>query len=610
MPIAQGYIGRSPGDSSVVIARQTFSPTGIQTDFTFASGYEVGYLDLYLNGARLIEGQDFTATDGSVVGLTSYAQSGDVLELVAYKAFNAGNVTNALGNFSVAGTLTVGGKVKVDNDFEVTGVSTFTGPSLISVNSSSNALRITQTGSGNVFLAEDQTNPDGSPFVITGIGSVGIGVTNPGRLMSIMDSDGPVLELGTNASGENPSIFLHEGTTGSTVNGGGLVYDAVVNRLNIVCGDAIKTTRMTINRSDGNIGIGSTSPGRLLDIYSPATATGGVRIRNGGGAPDLELVGNQGNVYARFSEEGGTDPGRLELFNSGESLIRLATNATTYFTGGDVGIGTNDPTARLHIDHAGTNTPTTAITVESRVLTTGGGSGIFLKSSSNTTVNRYGTRIHTIRESSDNGASTLVILNEDSTASGLKEALRITSNGLIGIGTDSPIDLLHITASSGDARIVIQGQSGSDAEVKFYEGGTNPYTIGHDAASDEFRIGSTNVDTSVKFRINAAGDATFTGVATAIQWDATSDITLKENIEIINEPITKLSQLKGVTFDWKFGGHSVGVIAQDVEKVLPTAVGGSKDQKTVNYNAIIGLLVESVKDQQKQIEELKSLLDK
>jgi hypothetical protein len=48
-----GYIGRAPGDSSVVVARQTFSPTGIQTDFTFASGYVVGYLDLYLTGARI-----------------------------------------------------------------------------------------------------------------------------------------------------------------------------------------------------------------------------------------------------------------------------------------------------------------------------------------------------------------------------------------------------------------------------------------------------------------------------------------------------------------------------------------------------------------------------
>ena len=83
-----GYIGRAPGDSSVVVARQVFSPSGVQTDFTFASGYTVGYLDAYLNGVRLIEGQDYSATDTSTVGLTSFAQSGDVLELVAYKAFN------------------------------------------------------------------------------------------------------------------------------------------------------------------------------------------------------------------------------------------------------------------------------------------------------------------------------------------------------------------------------------------------------------------------------------------------------------------------------------------------------------------------------------------
>ena len=42
-----GYIGRAPSDSSVVVARQTFSPTGITTTFTFASGYVVGYLDVF-----------------------------------------------------------------------------------------------------------------------------------------------------------------------------------------------------------------------------------------------------------------------------------------------------------------------------------------------------------------------------------------------------------------------------------------------------------------------------------------------------------------------------------------------------------------------------------
>ena len=86
-----GYIGRAPGDSAVTVARQTFSPTGVTTDFTFASGYTVGYLDLFLNGTKLIEGVDYNATDASTISLVSAAINGDVLEGVAYKAFNLGD---------------------------------------------------------------------------------------------------------------------------------------------------------------------------------------------------------------------------------------------------------------------------------------------------------------------------------------------------------------------------------------------------------------------------------------------------------------------------------------------------------------------------------------
>ena len=83
-----GYIGRAPGDSSVIVSRQIFNTTGVQTNFTFSSGYTVGYLDLYLNGSRLIEGPDYAASDGSTISLISPAQDGDVIEGVAYKAFN------------------------------------------------------------------------------------------------------------------------------------------------------------------------------------------------------------------------------------------------------------------------------------------------------------------------------------------------------------------------------------------------------------------------------------------------------------------------------------------------------------------------------------------
>ena len=147
-----GYIGRSPGDSTVIIARQEYTASGVTTDFTFTSGYTVGYVDVYLNGARLIEATDYTATDGSIVSLTAAAQDQDVLELVAYKAFNVGNVTNATGNFTVGGNLTVDGTMSGDGS-TLTGISTG-----VSINAAGGALQRVMLGNVTSGVANTMAN--------------------------------------------------------------------------------------------------------------------------------------------------------------------------------------------------------------------------------------------------------------------------------------------------------------------------------------------------------------------------------------------------------------------------------------------------------------------
>ena len=120
-----GYIGRNPSDSSVVIARQTFEPSTSTSDFTFTAGYTPGYLDLYINGARQIEGRDYNANDGSTVSLVSAATSGDVLEIIAYKAFNVGDAaSSSTGNFAVGNDLSVNNNAAISNDLNVTGITT------------------------------------------------------------------------------------------------------------------------------------------------------------------------------------------------------------------------------------------------------------------------------------------------------------------------------------------------------------------------------------------------------------------------------------------------------------------------------------------------------
>jgi len=173
-----GYIGRAPSDSSVTIARQNYTPTGIQTDFTFNSGYTVGLIDAYLNGVKLIEANDYTASDGSTVGLTTAAISGDTLELVAYKAFNLGFVNSSVADFNVGANLTVAGNATFNGT--VTGATVGVSSAGTSIG---NAKTLNFIGLGNTFAVEGDT----VNISIAGGGGGGLGTalsevkTDPGN---------------------------------------------------------------------------------------------------------------------------------------------------------------------------------------------------------------------------------------------------------------------------------------------------------------------------------------------------------------------------------------------------------------------------------------------
>jgi hypothetical protein len=104
-----------------------------------------------------------------------------------------------------------------------------------------------------------------------------------------------------------------------------------------------------------------------------------------------------------------------------------------------------------------------------------------------------------------------------------------------------------------------------------------------------------------------------------------SDRRLKENIKLIENPITIIDQIRGVTFDWtdehmaRRGGedgyfvrkHDIGVIAQEVQAVLPELVGTREDgYLAVKYEKMVPLLIEAIKEQQKSIDMLKFELEK
>nr|MDD3435292.1 tail fiber domain-containing protein [Patescibacteria group bacterium] len=101
-------------------------------------------------------------------------------------------------------------------------------------------------------------------------------------------------------------------------------------------------------------------------------------------------------------------------------------------------------------------------------------------------------------------------------------------------------------------------------------------------------------------------DPTFNSV-TAGSYYYSSDAKLKMNIKTISDPLEKITSLRGVTFNWKDSKEpSVGLIAQEVEKVFPELVGGNGNYKAVEYGNLVAPLIEAIKAQQQQIEQLEA----
>ena len=294
MPVAQGYIGRSPGDAQVTIARQTYTPGGIQTDFTFDSGYTVGYLDAYINGVRQIEGTDYTAGDGSNVGFTSYLISGDTLEVIAYKAFNVNDVNSTAGNFTVGNDLTVDGALIVSGMATLGGGSSvswattafnLSGTPDVTVN---NITGVAATFSGNVTIGgsliyEDVTNVDsyGIGTFRTGINvgpPTGVGATiDPGGtaqfagIVSAASFSGNVTGNATGLSGQ-PSIdvqaiVVNSGIVTVTTFDGNLSGDVDAPAFDTNVAGVIVTGVCTATSFSGN-GAGLSGVGGDTDITS------------------------------------------------------------------------------------------------------------------------------------------------------------------------------------------------------------------------------------------------------------------------------------------------------------------------------------------------------
>lgn len=180
------------------------------------------------------------------------------------------------------------------------------------------------------------------------------------------------------------------------------------------------------------------------------------------------------------------------------------------------------------------------------------------------------------------------------------------SNGQIPIGNGSVYVSAAITGTAN--RVTVTNGSGTITL-------SGPQDL---ATSSSVQFGSFGVGTAAS---GTTGEIRATNDITGFY---SSDKRLKENIKNIENPLQKLSAINGVTFDWteefinSKGGedgffvrkNDIGVIAQEIEQVLPQVVAERPDGvKAVNYEKLVALLIEGVKELQKEVDLLKKKLE-
>lgn len=159
-------------------------------------------------------------------------------------------------------------------------------------------------------------------------------------------------------------------------------------------------------------------------------------------------------------------------------------------------------------------------------------------------------------------------------------------------------------AFNGSADITITASTTNTLTFGSYLTGTSF----NGSAAATIAVDATSANTASKVVARDASGNFAANVVSVVDLNSTSDKNLKDNIEPISEAIGTINKLNGVSFNWKEdGSKSFGFIAQEIEQILPELVHeNSEGIKSVSYIPVIAFLVEAIKEQQRQIEELKS----
>jgi len=435
--------------------------------------------------------------------------------------------------------------------------------------------------------------------------------SNGNVLMGTTGATNTRLKVVQSAASEWACQITHTGTSAY-----GLAVDTSANTGVFSLGVYTNTGTGMFVRNEGKVGIGTVSPTSKLDISDPVD-----RVMNASGEGQFEITGNG---YTFGIAMGDTTTALYH--NSGSRSLTLGTDETPRLTilgGGNVGIGTTGPAARLNVVGVGqANNPVLAIDVTN---SDSFNHGLEIFDGNLTTGETVLTAI------GHSGTTKLAAIfgfvrNENSLDQnlatigfwGANNLVTVSPAGNVGIGTGT-------TPASTRLQVVGTGTqasfetTASYSDILFKNSATSNFLNFSGATFIVYQGGGSG--SNVTFAVDSGGTAIFK--ADVVAYGSPSDKRLKENIKPIDSALEKVMKLKGVTFDWKDKEdildkegkpikikkwkHDVGFIAQDVQKVIPELVRENDNgMLSMRHQGIAPILLEAIKELKAEIEGLKS----
>ena len=468
------------------------------------------------------------------------------------------------------------------------------------------------------------------PGITVSKGNVGIGTTSPGVLLQVgapgplfggekIVADGVICGTGTGA--DNTKALVFQGGASPKIS----AFDYTIVGGQYVGGMPLHLNQDNSNiymcENGGKVGIGMQTPQSGLDVLDTSSSVAMHAKGNRGayfegtqssGGYGVHGVGYGGASGGEFYSAAGIGLNVSTGSNAKAAIVaNNSSGGPAIVATGNVGIGTASPADKLQVSGGnalfdgkvgiGTTEPGAPLEIGAA----GEGLRIISKTAGNTHIGWNGTDDYL------SYASTGKVHFRTFDGTNYSEKVVVDSSGKVGIGVSAPdfkldvrntgTDYTIFANGNGDvlrASCLSPGKTAIDAITD--SGGKGLYAFGGDIGVE---------GAGLKYSFFASGSGQAYGSASSIRW--------KENIKPIDDPLNKVLKLKGVYFDWKKdhgGQHSIGMIAEDVGKVIPEVVSYEKDGSGyatgMDYSRLTPLLIEAVKVQQKTIDKQQAQLEK